>query len=380
MVRYQEGWVGTVSVLWALLMSLWVLLADRTVEWGKAEEEERLTGRAETRRSVSEWGRVLVETVGLFVLCLAIVLMTLTLMLRSVDAGVAPPGGLYWVDGGTYRMHVFCDGNSTSPEGHTLPTVLLEGGEHPVEDGLWQLARDALGNGSFPRYCLVDRPGFAWSDTAPSPLSAGMEAVAAGEALAKAGERGPWVLASAGVGAYYSRVFASQHGDEVRGLVLVDALHDDDLAALGSARRGLLLWLWGVLSPLGLDTLPAALFRGRRSVDRIWGVSARHNAKHIFARLQESLVADSFTRRDVEGSRALMRGDLPLAVVSSGRRVEGDGAWEGKQRELTKLTGELRAWDVVEGAPHEVWRTEGGRQVVEQRLGEMVRGAVRRED
>lgn len=372
MVRYQEGWVGTVSVLWALLMSLWVLLADRTVEWGKAEEEERLTGRAETRRSLAEWTRVLIETVGLFALCLAIVLMTLTLVLRSVDAGLAPPGDLYWVDGGKYRIHVFCDGNKTSEEGDPLPTVLFEGGELPVENGLWQVARDGLSNGSFTRYCFVDRPGFAWSDTAPSPLSAGMEAVAASEALAKAGERGPWIVASAGVGSYYSRVFASQHGEEVQGLVLIDALHDDDLGGLGAPRRGFLLWVWGVLSPLGLDTLPAALFRGRRSVDRTWGVSARHNPKHIFARLQESLVADSFTKRDVEGSRAIMRRSTPLTVVTSGKSVKRDGQWQGKQRDLTKLTANLRSWDVVEGAPHEVWKTADGRRVIEERLKEMV--------
>lgn len=372
MVRYQEGWVGTVSVLWALLMSLWVLLADRTVEWGKAEEEERLTGRAETRRSLSEWSRVLIETVMLFVLCIAIVLMTLTLVLRSVDAGVAPPGELYWVDGGKYRIHVFCDGNRSSAEGDSPPTVLFEGGEWPVEDGLWHLARDGLGNGSYSRYCFVDRPGFAWSDTAPSPLSAGMEAVAASEALAKAGERGPWVVASAGVGSYYSRVFASQHGQEVLGLVLIDALHDDDLGRLGTPKRGFLLWLWGVLSPLGLDTLPAALFKGRRSVDRIWGVSARHNPKHIFARLQESLVADSFTKRDVEGSKAIMRESTPLAVVTSGKSVEKDGTWQGKQRDLTKLTENLRSWDVVDGAPHEVWKTVDGRRMIEKRIKEMV--------
>lgn len=372
MVRYQEGWVGAVSVVWALLMSLWVLLTDRTVEWGKAEEEERLTGRAETRRSLSEWTMVLLETVGLFVLCLATVLMTLTLVLRSVDAGVAPPGELYWVDGGKYRIHVFCEGNGTNPEGHGLPTILLEGGELPVEGGLWQLAKDGLGNGSFTRYCFVDRPGFSWSDTAPSPLSAGMEAVAASEALAKAGERGPWIVASAGVGSYYSRVFASQHGEEVLGLVLIDALHDDDLGKLGSPRRGFLLWLWGVLSPLGIDTLPAALFKGRRSVDRIWGASARHNPKHIFARLQESLVADSFTKRDVEGSRAIMRRSTPLAVVTSGESVERDRTWQAKQMDLTKLTANLWSWDVVQGAPHEVWKTVSGREVIEQRLKEMV--------
>lgn len=372
MVRYQEGWVGAVSVLWALLMSLWVLLADRTVQWGKAEEEERLTGRAETRRSIPEWSRVLIETVGLFVLCLAILLMTLALILRSVDAGVAPPGGLYWVDGGKYRMHVHCEGNNTDPKGNVLPTVLLDGGELPVENGLWQLAEGALANGSFPRYCLIDRPGFGWSDTAPSPLSAGMEAIAAGEALAKAGERGPWVIASAGVGSYYSRVFASQHGKNVKGLVLLDPLPDDELSRIGSPRRGFLLWLWGVLSPLGVDTLPAALLRGRRSVDRIWGVSSKHNPKRIFARLQESLVADSFTKRDVEASRSMMPRGMPLVVVTSGRHADKDAAWKGKQRDLTKLTANLWGWDVVRDAPHEVWRTVDGRRVIEERLRDMV--------
>ncbi|SPN97204.1 related to mitochondrial integral membrane protein [Cephalotrichum gorgonifer] len=375
MVRYEEGWVGTVSVLWALLMSLWVLLADRTVRWGKEEEEVRLTGRAETRRTLTEWSSVLLETIGLFILAIAIVLMTLTLMIRSVDAGVAPPGKLYWVDGGKYRMHVCCEGDGAKAEGNSTPTVLLEGGEMPVGNGLRQLARDALKNGSISRYCFVDRPGVSWSDTAPSPLSAGMEAVAASEALAKAGERGPWVVASAGVGSYYSRVFVSQHSREVKGLLLIDALHDDDLARLGSPRRGFLLWLWGFLSPLGLDTLPAALFRGRGSVDRIRGVSARHNPKNIFARLQESLVADSFTKRDVEGSRAIMRRSTPLTVITSGKHAEKDKGWKENQRDLTMLTENLQHWDVVDDAPHEVWETLEGRRVIEERLREMVRHA-----
>jgi pimeloyl-ACP methyl ester carboxylesterase len=375
MVRYEERWVGVVSVLWALLMSLWVLVADRTVEWGKAEEEQRLTGRAETRRTLTEWSSVLVETVALFVLCIVVLLMMLTLVLRSIDAGVGPPGKLVFVDGDKYRLHVYCEGNATSSRDKpsSVPTVLLEGGYMPVEDGLWEFASNAVKNGSFPRYCFVDRPGFAWSDTAPSPLSAGMEAVAVSEALAKAGERGPWVIASAGVGSYYSRVFASQHGKDVKGLMLIDAPGDSDLDALGSARRGFVLWLWGILSPLGLDTLPAALFKGRRSADRVWGVSSGHNSKQIFARLQESLVADSFTRRDVEGSKAIMRRNTPLTVITSGKHADADRNWEGKQRDLTKLTSNLVDWKVVKDAPHEVWRTVEGRRVMEEKLKDMVR-------
>lgn len=374
MVRYEEGWVGAVSVSWVLLMSLWVLAADRTVEWGKAEEEERLTGRSETRRTLGEWSRVLTSTVGFFVLCLAVFLMTLTLIVRSLDAGVAPPGNLYWVDSDKYRMHVFCEANITDGRDRDLPTVLLESGEFPVQSGLAQLAANALRNGTIARYCYVDRPGYAWSDTAPSPFSAGMGAVAVSEALAKAGEPGPWVVVSAGVGGFYSRIFASQHGNEVKALLLVDALHDDDLDRLASAHRGLLFWLWGILSPLGFDTLPGAIFARRNSEDRIWGVSSQHNPKHVLARLQEALVASSLSKREVLSSRNIMRKDTALAVISSGDRIKGNRRWEEKQRDLSRLTANLKHWDVVDGAPHEVWRTLEGRERIERRMGELVRG------
>jgi hypothetical protein len=96
------------------------------------------------------------------ILAIVVFLMTCTLILRALDAGLAPPGKLYWVDGGKYRLHVYCRGNQTDDAGSKLPTVLLEGGEGPVEDGLWQFADNAIKNGSISRYCFVDRPGFAW--------------------------------------------------------------------------------------------------------------------------------------------------------------------------------------------------------------------------
>lgn len=143
-------------------MAIWTLLMDRLVEWGKTEEEERLTGRAETRRTLGEWTAVLVSTLLMIILALIVVLTTCTLILRALDAGLAPPGELFWIDGDKYMIHVYCHGNKTDSKGRTLPTVLLEGGADPVEDGLWQFADEAINNGSISRYCFVDRPGFAW--------------------------------------------------------------------------------------------------------------------------------------------------------------------------------------------------------------------------
>ncbi len=372
--RYEEGMVGIVSVIWALLLSLWTILVDRTVKWGKAEEEERLTGRAETRRTLSQWLAVLLSSIGYTVMVVASVLMALTIILRALDAKFAPPGKLHWVDGGKYRIHVYCQGNATAFDGSKQTTVLFEGGERPVEDGLWQFANDAIESGSIGRYCFADRPGVAWSDTAPSPLSAGFAVDALSEALAAAGERGPWVLASAGIGSLYSRVFSARHGRDVHGILLVDPLHEDLLGPLASPSRGFLLWLRGIVSPLGLDQLPGALFQGRTSQDRVYGRSVQQTSKHIFARLQESLVLNSFTRRDVGSSRQIQDRGVPLAVISSGQHIKKDHGWESKQRDLTKLTDKLLRWDILDEAPPHVWKTDAGRDKMEARLRQLLKG------
>ncbi|KAH7326563.1 integral membrane protein [Stachybotrys elegans] len=370
--RYEEGWVGTTSVIWTLLMSLWTLITDRTVKWGKEEEEERLTGRAESRRTVTEWTAVLLSTIAYSIMTVAIVLITLTIILRALDAGVAPPGKLYWVDGGRYRIHVYCHGNKTDAAGTKLPTVLFEGGERPVEQSLWDFADNAVKNGTISRYCFADRPGMAWSDTSPSPLSAGFAVDALSEALAAAGEKGPWVLASAGIGSVYSRVFSARHGDAVQGLLLIDPLHEDLLGEVASVGRGFWLWFRGAISPLGIDRLPGAIFRGRTSRDRIYGRSAQQSGKYIFAKLQESLVAGSFTKRDVESSRQIQLRDTPLVVISSGKQIKHSKVWEKKQRDLTTLTDNLKRWNIVDGAPHEVWATLEGRDKIERGLKKLV--------
>lgn len=174
--RHEEAWTGIASVVWAFLMAVWSLSADRIVQWGKREEEERLTGREEPRRTLLEWTQVLLSTIGFAVLGVVALLLTFTLILRAVDAKVAPPGDLYWVDGDKYQIHLYCRGNQTDSKGNKLPTVLFEGGEDPVEDGLWQFADNALNNGSFSRYCFADRPGFAWVSQCPDQYAALVEA------------------------------------------------------------------------------------------------------------------------------------------------------------------------------------------------------------
>ncbi|KFX99808.1 hypothetical protein V490_01646 [Pseudogymnoascus sp. VKM F-3557] len=368
-----EGWVGIVSVVWALLIAIWVVITDRVVAWGKGEEEERLTGRAETRRTLGEWVNILVSEIVLIVVGLAVLLLSATLILRSRDSSLAPPGERYYVDGDKYQVHLFCTGNETDKSGHKVPTVLFEAGERPFGLSLQAFADNAISNGTIARYCYADRPGFGWSENAPSPFSAGMAADVLSEALARAGETGPWVLASAGVGSVYSRVFSARHGKDVTGILLIDPLHEDLLYRLASPHRGLFLWLRGILSPLGIERISGAIFRGRSREDRVYGGSAYQGGKYIKAKLQESLVADSLTKNEVTFSKAIQQEDTPLAIVSSGTELRKDSVWEAKQRDLSHLTKKLVAWDIVNKAPHEVWGTLKGREAIERRLGELVK-------
>lgn len=373
-IRFEEGWVGIASVVWALVMGIWVVFTDRVVAAGKKEEEERLTGREETRHTLKEWVAVLLSTILLTVLALVVVLMTATLILRARDSSLEVPGERYFVDGDKYRIHLFCAGAEKDSDGKKTPTVLFEAGEAPFEgSGMLALADNALKNGSISRYCYADRPGFAWSDNAPSPFSAGSASDALSEALARAGETGPWVLASAGIGSIYSRVFSSRHGTDVLGLVLIDPFPEDFLWQIQSANSGFFYWLRGVLSPLGLDRNFGALFKGRTREDRVYGRSAYQGGKYIKAKLQESLVADSLTKKEVSAARAIQDKNTPLTVISSGIDVRRDSEWEKKQREQSKLTDKLEHWDIVNKAPHQVWKTFEGRETIEKRLKQMLK-------
>ena len=375
-LRFEEGWVGIVSVVWATIIGLYSILTNRTVRWGKKEEEQRLTGREETRRSLREWCAVFSATIIMSVMVIIVILLTATLILRARDASLPPPGKRIYVDTEKYQIHVACFGNQTfDSKGNRLPTVLLEGGQNTVEDSFEDWVYDAMQNGTIGRYCYYDRPGLAWSDNAPSPHSAGMSVDALSEALAISNEEGPWIAVGAGIGGIYSRIFSARHVREIRGIMLIDALQEDLLYQVGNPGRGFILWARGIISPLGLDRLAGALFRGRTREDRVYGKSAYQSGKFIKAKLQENLVADSLTKSEVAQARNIQTPKTPLVVVSSGIHVRRDKEWERKQEDLTKVTANLVAWDVVGGAPpEEVWRTYEGRRVLEKRLGQLYRG------
>ncbi|KAH8700678.1 mitochondrial integral membrane protein [Talaromyces proteolyticus] len=372
-LRFEEGGVGIASVVWAALITIYNVAQIYFVEKGKEQEEERLTGRVETRRTLLEWLAVLAETVVLGIVAIVVILLTATLILRARDASIEAPGKKYAVNNAKYEIHLACVGDSAENDRQNLSTILVEAGEGPSEHTLQPFIHNAYANGTIHRYCYWDRPGFAWSDNAPSPHSAGMSADILSEALALAGEQGPWILVSAGVGSIYSRIFASRHVHDVTGLLLIDPTHEDQLQKIASPGRGFRLWGRGIVSPLGLDRLAGAIFKGRTREDRVYGRVSYQGGRFIKAKLQENLAAESMTASEIASAKNIQTPETPLVIVSSGVEVGRSESWAKQQEALTKITEHLVAWDIVKGAPHEVWETLKGREAVEKRLGELVR-------
>ena len=375
-IRVQEGWVGLISVIWAFVMAFWCVLSDRIVEWGKHEEEERLTGRPETRRTLKEWIGVLTGSVILLVELVICVLLTATLILRAIDNGLEPDGSLHLVDGGKYSIHLNCVGNRknlTDASQGFSPTVMLESGEQPAEQDFVKWANKAYEDGVIDRFCYWDRPGYAFSQNAPSPHSAGMSADALSEVLSQVGEEGPLISVSAGYGSVVARIFASRRRDQVVGIMMIDPLHEDLLYRVAKPGYGFKLWGRGILSPLGIDQIAGALFKGRTKEDRVYGQSTWQTSNFLKAKLQENLVAESLSKSDAQIARQIQSVDTPLVVVSSGIKSRRDVEWEEAQRNLANYTKNVVAFDIVKHAGHEVWKKHGS--ILQKRLGDLVEAA-----
>lgn len=134
---------------------------------------------------------------------------------RAAARRFPPPGKL--VDIGGRKIHLDCRGSGA-------PTVVLI---HGLDTGgalSWSAVHDSIA--ATTRTCAYSRAGIMWSDPTPAFTPTGMvEDLHA--ALAAGGERPPYVLVGHSLGGPISLLYTKQHGDQVAGLVMVDASHPE---------------------------------------------------------------------------------------------------------------------------------------------------------
>lgn len=131
----------------------------------------------------------------------------------------------------TRKMYIECRGQGS-------PTVVLVAGQRGSAAD-WSLTESRTippepavfgAVARFTRVCAYDRPGtpvgesFSRSDPAPQPTTAAVASADLHALLQSAGERGPYVMVGHSAGGTIARLYASTYPDEVRGMVLVDAL------------------------------------------------------------------------------------------------------------------------------------------------------------
>jgi pimeloyl-ACP methyl ester carboxylesterase len=131
----------------------------------------------------------------------------------------------------TRSMYIECRGNGS-------PTVVLVAGQRGSAAD-WTITASRMDPpqpavfgevARFTRVCAYDRPGtpvgesFSRSDPAPQPTTAAAATADLHALLQSAGESAPYVIAGHSAGGTVARLYASTWPDDVRGMVLVDAL------------------------------------------------------------------------------------------------------------------------------------------------------------
>jgi pimeloyl-ACP methyl ester carboxylesterase len=145
----------------------------------------------------------------------ALLLVLWPLGLNAADVDTPPLGVLVDVDG--HKVHLYCTGT----EGPTV--VFLSGASSFSID--WALVQPKLSS----RACAFDRPGYAWSDAAGVVDDGDQVVRVLHEVLLRTNQPRPYVLVGHSLGGLFARLFYDTFPEDVGGMVLIDAAHEDGL-------------------------------------------------------------------------------------------------------------------------------------------------------
>jgi pimeloyl-ACP methyl ester carboxylesterase len=269
------------------------------------------------------------------------------------EARFPPPGRLVDVDG--HRMHIFCEGSGT-------PTVIVEQGIGAQSLG-WAPLNGRMS--AITTVCAYDRAGMGYSD----PLDHATPATEVARRLhALLGKIGidDIVLVGWSAGGMYSREYFRQFPERVKGMVLVDSSHEQQLSRMGDPDVG-------YFNPLKVDRflVPIGWIRLTGRVEQRFAnsplpapVRDRLVALNLKSHQPRTMLAEGAGfRADLTANRTPPSlGSLPLIVLSEGRpnipfMQERIQTWFQLQDELAHLSTRGRHIVATESA-HAIHRTE----------------------
>lgn len=300
-----------------------------------------------------------VGLVGLF-------LMTSTLYQQAAMerdlATFASRHDLVEVDG--IEMHIRCEGEGS-------PTIVFESGAGLSSLNWWEVQQAVVQDA---RTCVYDRQGLGWSEYTGTTPTSNFVAQALHTLLENAGESGPYVLVGHSLGGLYVREYAAQYPEDVGGIVLIDAVHQQQFARSPEAYSALStseptsLRLCRLIAPSGILRLldvGAQITTYPQGTPNYYEDIAIFYQSHACAGISLELASvttfDSSTAPD-------SLGDIPLAVLTAGVPMterpenlsmelsletlqEVDRVWLELQEELAALSTNS-SWTVVQDAAH----------------------------
>lgn len=239
---------------------------------------------------------------------------------NQISGAPAPPAGRM-LDVGGVQMHIHCSGEGGPP-------VVMEAAIWDV--GLtWALVQPEVAQ--FTRACVYDRAGLGWSQAGPRPRSAEVMVEELRALLDRAAVAPPYVLVGQSFAGLVVRLYAYRHPQEVAGLVLVDAAHEDQdqrfpepiremLRPMAHSQVQHLRQLQELATAQGPEAAPPLL----AMPSRFPAEAAAHYRALLAnrpARL-ETMIAEleamELSRAQVRAARHVGLGDRPLAVLSHG--------------------------------------------------------------
>ena len=326
------------------------------------------------------WRAMLVTTGALFVSPPDAAAHRATARERLPDA----PGRL--VDIGGQRLHLHCTGRGS-------PTVVFENGAGDFSI-VWSFVQPRVAE--FTRACSYDRAGYAWSDPGARPRTYDQISLELHTALERAGERGPYVLVGQSYGGLVVRGFARRYARDVAGIVLVDAVHEDQRVTMGGKPQRIRDFARGRVRPEPRIVPDSTLIALRRAVsarpdkspleaplDRLprakqdaWRLASADSVYRLSWAAEMDWSPEELQRMHAERLRdRATLGSLPLVVISRAPETPADSSTTERaalQRDLVALSN--RGTHVVaEHAGHNVHLEEP--ELVVEVVRKLVRGA-----
>lgn len=228
------------------------------------------------------------------------------------------------IDIGGRSLNIFCSGRGT-------PAVILDSGAG--EPGYsWSPIQTELAKTTLT--CWFDRAGEGWSDVGPPPRTS--EAIARDEhaLLRESDIQPPYVLVGHSFGGLDARVYNGLYPNDVGGMVLVDAAHEDEAKRAPKFMLGHTLPrpLWIPMHWIAQGAAQVGLIRVLRGSPSLPQKGSRPIRQQVVAALRQQpkavativdYMAWPASYEQAHDARGL--GDKPLIVLTAGRPWDAGG-------------------------------------------------------